>query len=63
MAPEPDVLRSEIERTKEDLAGDLTELKQEAGDAQKKLAKGAGIAAAAYVGFKVVRFLWRRIRS
>lgn len=63
MGSRPEQLKAEIERTKENLAGNLSELKQEAGETQRKVAKGAGIAVGAYVGFKVLRWIWRTIRS
>ncbi len=62
MAPDPEELKSEIERTKESLARNLAELKTEAAATQKRVMMVAACAVGAYVALKVGLYLWRRSR-
>jgi hypothetical protein len=60
MGTRADQLRSEIEKTREDLARDVSELKTEASATARKVAIGTAVALAVYVGFKIVRAILRR---
>ena len=61
MAAQEERLTAEIEQAKQNLARDLTELRQEASATGRKLAIAVGAIAAAYVTYRVVRlFLGRR---
>jgi hypothetical protein len=62
VAPREDELKSEIERTKEQLAGHLTDLKREAAATQRKVMLAAGLLLGIYVAYRVVRFFVRRYR-
>jgi hypothetical protein len=60
MAAQEERLTAEIEQAKQNLARDLTELRQEASATGRKAAIAVGAIAAAYVAFKVARILLRR---
>jgi hypothetical protein len=62
VAARAELLKSDIERTKQDLAEHLGELKVEATAAERKLTKLAGAALAGFVLYKAARFLWNRAR-
>lgn len=55
-------LKTDIERTKQDLAEHLSELRVEAGAAERKAARVAGIALGAYAVYRLIKFAWKRGR-
>ena len=67
MAPRTDLLRTEIEKARGDLATHLRELKVEAKQTEQKAisttTKVVGAVVAAYVAYKILKFIVRRIRS
>lgn len=55
-------LTAEIERTKQELAQHLSELRVEASAAQRRAMRIAAIAVGAYVAYRLVTFAWGRGR-
>jgi hypothetical protein len=60
MVAQQERLTEEIEQAKQDLAKDLADLRREASATGRKVAIAVGAIAAAYVAFRVARFLVRR---
>jgi hypothetical protein len=53
-------LRSEIHKTRQDLAGHLAELKVESSRAARKAAMVAGATVALFLGYRILRAVLRR---
>jgi hypothetical protein len=62
VAARTEQLKIEIDRTRKDLAGHVAELKVELGEVQRTAVKIIGGAAAAFVVYKVAKFIWKRTR-
>jgi hypothetical protein len=60
VGPRAELLKTEIEQTKRDLAGHLSDLKREAAATQKKVMMAAGVAVGVIVLYKLTRFLLKR---
>ena len=56
-------LRSEIHKTREDLAGHLAELKIESSRTARKAAMAAGATVALFLGYRILRAVLRRRRD
>jgi hypothetical protein len=67
VAARTDLLRTEIEKARGDLARHLRELKGEAKEAEQKAVSTAtkvvGAVVAAYVAYRVIKFIVHRLRS
>lgn len=63
MAERADDIKNEIDRTKRELQEDLSQLKTEAGQLQRRVALGVGIAVGLLIVLRVVRGVRRRSRD